>query len=73
MAKKQFPELVKAETNAILEYSCNHKYKLIEERFQDELLKHHGYSLGCAHEDPNHRIVFKTFLDPEELTEFEEN
>ena len=42
-----------------------HKQKVIEERFEDELLKLHGYSLGQSHTDQNHRIVWRTFLEPE--------
>lgn len=62
----------KAETNSILEYSYYHKFKTIEERFEDELLKHNGYSLGCLHQDLNHRIIFKTFLEAEELPDDDE-
>ena len=62
-AKKQFPELEKAETAAILEFSYHHKYKLIEERFEEELMKEPEYNLGCQHNDINQRITYKTFLD----------
>ena len=66
-AKKSFGELEKAETLSILEYSYHHKYKLIEERFEDEMLKAHDYNTGCQHTDLNQRITFKTYLDGNEL------
>ena len=65
-AKKQFPELEKAETNAILTHSYHHHYKQIEERFEDEFLKKYGYNKGGQFTDQNVRITFKTFLEGDE-------
>lgn len=45
-AKKQFAELEKAETSAILTHSHHHHYKQVEERFEDEFLKKYGYNRG---------------------------
>lgn len=65
-AKKQFPELEKAETNAILTHSHHHHYKQVEERFEDEFLKKYGYNKGGQFSDQNVRITFKTFLEGDE-------
>lgn len=65
-AKKQFAELEKAETNAILTHSHHHHYKQVEERFEDEFLKKYGYNRGGQYKDQNVRITFKTFLEGDE-------
>jgi hypothetical protein len=66
-AKKQFAELEKAETSAILTHSHHHHYKQVEERFEDEFLKKYGYNKGGQFKDQNVRITFKTFLEGDEI------
>lgn len=59
--KKSFRELEKAMTNDLL----NHSYqvtKAIEEKFEEELIKKHGYGRGHLFSDNNCKIIFKTFL-----------
>jgi len=60
-ARKTFKELEKAETPALLSHSYQ-RTKMLEERFEENLVKNNGFGRGNQHVDPNCKIVFKTFL-----------
>lgn len=60
-ARKTFKELEKAQTNDLL----NHSYqvtKVLEEKFEEDLIKNQGYGKGHLYSDNNCKIIFKTFL-----------
>lgn len=52
-AKKHFVELEKAETSAILSHSYNHRYKQIEDLFEEEFIKSQSYNRGEQFQDQN--------------------
>ena len=60
-AKKQFPELEKAEVNQLLAHS-NQRTRMVEDRLEEHFIKTLKFGKGCMHEDFHSRIVFKTFL-----------
>lgn len=60
-ARKTFKELDKAETNALLQHSYQ-RTRMLEERFEDNLIRYNSYGRGSMHIENNYKLVFKTFL-----------
>lgn len=60
-ARKTFRELEKAQTNDLLNHS-NQITKVLEEKFEEDLIKNQGYGKGHLFSDNNCKIIFKTFL-----------
>lgn len=60
-ARKTFKELEKAVTNDLLAHSFQ-RSKMLEERFEEMLVRTQGYGRGHMFADNNVKIVFKTFL-----------
>lgn len=60
-ARKMFKELEKAEINQLLHHS-NARATMLENKFEERLIKSHNYERGCQYTDPIQRITFKTFL-----------
>jgi hypothetical protein len=60
-ARKTFKELEKAVTNDLLAHSYQ-RTKLLEERFEEQLVRNQGFGRGHMFADNNVKIVFKTFL-----------
>lgn len=61
IAKKHFKELDKLNLNALLGHTAQ-KTKQLEERFEEQLIRNHGFGKGCQVVDRNIRITWKTFL-----------
>lgn len=60
-ARKTFKELEKAVTNDLLAHSYQ-RTKMLEERFEETLVRNQGFGRGHMFADNNVKIVFKTFL-----------
>ena len=60
-AKKNFKELEKTDVLQLLAHS-NQRSRMLEDRFEEMLIRNMGFGRGCLHQDQNQRIIFKTFL-----------
>ena len=61
VAKRHFKELEKLNLNAVLGHTAQ-KSRQLEERFEDQMIRAHGFGKGCQHVDRNLVITWKTFL-----------
>jgi len=61
-AKKSIKELEKADMNQILIHSAQ-RTKMLDERFEEMMIRNQGYGRGCQFSDPNMRITYRTFLN----------
>lgn len=61
VAKRHFKELEKLNLNAVLGHTAQ-KSRQLEERFEDYMVRSHGFGRGCQHVEKNMRITWKTFL-----------
>ncbi len=61
VAKRHFKELDKLNMNAVLGHTAQ-KSKQLDEKFEDVMVRSHGFGRGCQVLDRNYRITWKTFL-----------
>jgi len=61
VAKRHFKELDKLNMNAVLAHTAQ-KSKQLDERFEDFMVRNHGFGRGCQVQERNYRITWKTFL-----------
>lgn len=61
VAKRHFKELDKLNMNAVLAHTAQ-KSKQLDERFEDLMVRSHGFGRGCQVQERNYRITWKTFL-----------
>jgi hypothetical protein len=61
VAKRHFKELDKLNMNAILAHTAQ-KSKQLDEKFEDLMVRAHGFGRGCQVLDRNYRITWRTFL-----------
>lgn len=61
VAKRHIKELEKLNLNAVLGHTAQ-KSKQLEERFEEFMIRAHGFGRGCQFVDRNMRITWKTFL-----------
>jgi len=60
-ARKSIKELERADVNQILIHSAQ-RTKMLDERFEEMMIRNQGYGRGCQYSDPNMRITYRTFL-----------
>ena len=63
-AKKTIKELEKCDMNQILIHSAQ-RTKMLDDRFEEMMIRNQGYGRGCQFSDQNMRITYKTFLNDE--------
>ena len=61
VAKKNFKELEKVSLNPVLAHT-HQKTKLLDERFEEHVVRQLKFGRGCQVNDHNMRITWKTFL-----------